>query len=153
MSDSAASTEPVVDMVVVQFGHSLLKGHTQKAAWSPAALGQDGLSPPIIPLGETELKRIALESAKAAFFVRSFEGKGLNPIQFHGQQSHKDALWVRAIFHDGEIVEGMLENSKELLLHSTLSIIPYDPEGNNLLMVFAKTQLAEFHVLGVRSSS
>ena len=140
------------DRVVVQFGHSILKGYTQREAWSPAALEQGSISPPIVPLGENESRTINLKTAKAAFFVHSFEGKGLNPIQFHGRQSHKDVIWARVIFRDGEMVEGMLENSKDILLHSTLSIVPYDPEGNNLLMIFAKTQLAEFHVLGLRSS-
>ena len=150
-STSTQSAGPAEDMIVVQFGRSMLKGYTRRAAWTPAALDKDGQSPPIFSLGAAQSQAIDLNQAKAAFFVRSFEGKGLSPIHFHGEQPHKEALWVRVVFNDGEVVEGMLTNSKDLLLHSNLFIVPYDPEGNNLLMIVAKAQIAEFHVLGLRT--
>ena len=148
--NTAGSAFP--DKVVVQFGQSVVKGYTHRSAWSPEALAlAGGQTPPIQPVGEQAPITVDLRSAKAAFFVRSFEGLGHNPILYHDNTPHKDALWVRVIFQDGERVEAILENSREFLLYDTMALAPFDPEGNNHLIICAKTQIREFHVLGVRS--
>ncbi len=142
------------DKIVVQFGQNTLKGYTNRAEWSSSELtAAGGRSPLIYPVDGQPPMSVDLMEAKAVFFVHVFQGPGHNPILFHDNTPHKEALWVRVIFQDGERVEAILENSREFLLHDMLSLAPFDPEGNNHLIICAKAQIREFHVLGVRSLS
>jgi hypothetical protein len=140
-------------MVVIQYGTRMLKGYTDRASWPADALdGEENLSPPICPIGQSEPERFSLRSAKAVFFVHSFAGRGEDPIQFHADLPHKDMLWVRVIFRDGEVMEGMIQNSKGFLFRETLALSPSDPEGNNWLVLVSKRELKDFHVLGLRGA-
>ncbi len=155
-SDNAGGPKNSVpsDKVVVQFGQDTLKGYTDRVAWSAAKLtASAGRSPLIYPVDEQPAISVDLLEVKAVFFVHTFDGPGHNPILFHDNTPQKEALWVRLIFQDGERVEAILENSREFLLHDVLSLAPFDPEGNNQLIICAKAQIREFHVLGVRSLS
>lgn len=140
-------------MVVIQFGDRQLKGYTDRALWLTSGTeSSELLSPPILLLGAKTAERISMRDAKAAFFVHTFEGLGHDPIHFHNHLAHAGRLWVRAVFHDGEVIEGMIENSKEFLVEESFVMVPNDPEGNNWLVFVYKQQLQAFHVLGLRSS-
>lgn len=156
VTDTASSPEnrAFTAMVVIQFGDRSLKGYTDRASWSETAFDtEDLLSPPVLLLGAERAERIALRDAKAAFFVHSFEGLGHDALRFHDHLAHADRIWVRVIFKDDEVVEGMIENSKDFLVRTTFLLVPNDPEGNNSLVFVHKQQLKAFHVLGVRSSA
>ena len=141
-------------MVVIQFGDRSLKGYTDRTAWSEAAFDKDDLmSPPVLLLGAEQAQCIPLREAKAAFFVHSFEGMGQDALRFHDHLAHADRIWVRVIFHDDEVVEGMVENSRDFLVRSSFLLVPNDPEGNNSLVFVPKQQIKAFHILGVRSSA
>jgi hypothetical protein len=140
------------DAVVVQFGQETLRGFTNRAQWSPGLLQSNDLqSPPILAENATEPTVVDMHQTKAVFFVRTFQGSGSDPILFHSNAPHKNKLWVRVRFHDGELMEGVMPNSVDLLLYDTISLVLSDPENNNLLVVFAKNQIREFHILGLRS--
>jgi len=144
--------------VVIQFGEHSLKGYTERAMWSADDAAEDSmaaekLSPPVLLLGAETPERISMRDAKAAFFVHSFDGMGQDAIRFHDDLAHADRLWVRVVFQDGEVVEGMVENSRDFLVQEDFMLVPNDPEGNNWLVFVCKRQLQAFHVLGVRSSA
>lgn len=140
-------------MVVLQFGGRTLKGYSSRAEWpSEADLGSFKVTPPILLLDSGRLERIPLDGLKAIFFVKSFEGKWHDDLRFHDHLAPSDCLWVRATFHDGEVIEGLIMNNSQHVLHPGFYLYPVDPEGNNLLMYVLKGKLREFQVLGLRAA-
>ena len=140
-------------MVVMQFGGRTLKGYSNRAEW-PAEKDLDSLklTPPILLLDSGRLEQIPLEGLKAIFFVKSFEGKWHDDLRFHDHLAPSDCLWVRASFHDGEVIEGLVMNNSQHVLQSGFYLYPIDPEGNNLLIYVLKGKLRDFQVLGLRTS-
>ena len=139
------------DMVVIQFGDRTVKGFSDKTLWSTE--WQDGpaaMTPPIRLLDSNTTAEIPLDGVKAVFFVKSFEGKSHQDLSFHDHLQPMECLWVRVGFHDGEVVEGIVCNGFEFVLHDGFFMSPIDPEGNNLLVYVFKRQLKNFEVLGMR---
>jgi hypothetical protein len=140
-----------LDMLVVQFGGRTLKGYADRSLW-PAEedLGNLVITPPILPLGSDTPEQIPLEGVKAIFFVKSFEGKWHDDLRFHDHLPAPDCLWVRATFHDGEVIEGLINNNCHYVVHAGFYMFPIDPEGNNWLMYILKNKLKDFQILGLR---
>ena len=138
-------------MVVVQFGGHTLKGYSSLAEW-PAHedLATFTHTPPIRLLDSHIVQRIPLDGVKAIFFVKSFEGRWHEDLRFHDHLPPQDCLWVRAVFQDGEVVEGLITNDSNHVLQSGFYMLPIDPEGNNLLIYVLKRKLQNFQVLGLR---
>jgi hypothetical protein len=148
-ANNAAADE--MDMLVVQFGGRTLKGYADRNLW-PAEedLGNLVVTPPIRPIGSDTSEQIPLDGVKAIFFVKSFEGKWHDDLRFHDHLPAPDCLWVRATFHDGEVIEGLINNNCHHVVHAGFYMFPIDPEGNNWLMYILKNKLKDFQILGLR---
>jgi hypothetical protein len=98
------------------------------------------------------LVTVSLESLKALFFVKSFEGnKDYREIKFFDKSPPIEGLWVRAKFYDGEALEGVVRNSLDYLTQPGFFLKPPDAQANNEVMYVVKSSLIDFRVLGVRT--
>jgi hypothetical protein len=104
----------------------------------------------LIDTGEEE--EIPTQDAKAVFFVKTFDGDlRHNALHFHSNAPIIPGLWVRVQFHDGEMIEGIISNTRDFVLEPGFFLIPTDPNGNNRLAYVNKSGLKDFHVLGMRN--
>ena len=87
---------------------------------------------------------------KAVYFVREFDGEPMS-----GQKSvftarpKKEGLWVRLLFRDGEVFEGILANNLLLLPDQGMTITPPDPNAGVQRVFVPREALSEVTVLGV----
>ena len=142
------------DKVVVQFGDRAVRGYVDKEEWPiEKELGADAFIMPI-RAEETEAgKEISLVGAKSVFFVKTFTGKPHEDLRFHDDVPLIDCLWVRVVFHDGEVIEGLVRNSCHFVSRPGFFMIPTDPEGNNWLIYVIKDSLKDLRILGLRPAS
>lgn len=140
--------------VVIQLPDGPLKGFVteedltmyQASAFEPGEIKLVG--------AETgELQTVSIDGAKGIFFVKDFEGKADQPdIRFHDDARPAGYLWVRMKFIDGEVLEGMIDNSSEFILSRGVWVTPTDPTSNNWLIYALKRHLKEFEILGMRQT-
>jgi hypothetical protein len=142
------------DKVIVQFGDHAVRGYVDKEEWPPEKdLGADPFTMPI-RTEETEAgKEISLIGAKSVFFVKTFTGKQHEDLRFHDDVPPVDCLWVRVVFRDGEVIEGLVRNSCYFVSRPGFFMIPTDPEGNNWLIYVIKDSLKDLRILGLRPVS
>ncbi len=90
---------------------------------------------------------------KAVCFVRDFDGAAHDPEQrlFHARPK-MDGLWVRMLFRDGDLMDGLLPNSLLEMDSSGFTVVPPNPSSNNQRVFVPKGALREFHVLAVIGS-
>lgn len=93
-----------------------------------------------------------LDQLKGIFFVRDYQGNKeyLENKSFSGDPERK-GLRVRIRFEDNESMEGVVENSVEILQATGFFFWPADPKANNELIFVVKSSLIGFRVLGVKS--
>jgi len=117
---------------------------------------------PMYPLDSIRLKLLDSETvedvstkdAKAVFFVKTFDGDLRHrALHFHEHAPIVAGLWVRVYFYDGEMIEGLISNTRDFVLESAFFLRPTDPNGNNRLVYVLKAGLKDFHVLGMRNFS
>jgi hypothetical protein len=117
---------------------------------------------PVYPLDSIRLKLLDSEAvedvptkdAKAVFFVKTFDGDLRHrALHFHEHAPIVPGLWVRVYFYDGEMIEGIISNTRDFVLESGFFLRPTDPNGNNKLVYVLKGGLKDFHVLGMRYPS
>ena len=107
----------------------------------------------IRPTLSSDIETISTEKAKAVFFVRTFDGDTSHrALHFHEHAPIIPGLWVRITFHDGEVIEGIINNAGDHVLDRGFFMKPTDPNGNNQLIYVLKDRLQDFHVLGMRNS-
>ena len=117
---------------------------------------------PMYPLDSIRLKLLDSETvedvstkdAKAVFFVKTFDGDLRHrALHFHEHAPIVTGLWVRVYFYDGEMIEGIISNTRDFVLETGFFLRPTDPNGNNRLVYVLKAGLKDFHVLGMRNFS
>ena len=92
-----------------------------------------------------------LEQLKGIFFVRNYEGdKEYLESKVLTSDPERKGLRVRIRFEDNESMEGVVENSVELLQAAGFFFWPADPKANNELIFVVKSSLLGFSVLGVK---
>jgi hypothetical protein len=92
-----------------------------------------------------------LEQLKGVFFVRDYEGdKEYLENKILTSDPERKGLRVRIRFEDNESMEGVVENSVELLQAAGFFFWPADPKANNELIFVVKSALLGFSVLGVK---
>ncbi|HWR16230.1 MAG TPA: hypothetical protein VN577_15485 [Terriglobales bacterium] len=138
-------------------GH-LVKGYTEL----PWALDQVG-NPAIVdfkaptqlsihPVTAARAVVVSLDSLKAIFFVKNFDG---NPsyaeTKFFNPEPQIEGLWVHVTFQDGEVTEGIVHNGLSLLNDSGFLMKPPDPQSNNQAVYVLKSAISAFRVVGVRA--
>ena len=140
-------------MVALQFGGHTVKGYATRDQWpSEENLGTPPVSAVLRPLGSEIPQEVSLEGVKAVFFVKGFDGKWHDDLRFHDHLPAQECLWVRATFHDGEVIEGLIRNNQNFVIQSGFYMLPTDPEGNNWLIYVLKNKLKDFQVLGLRAA-
>jgi hypothetical protein len=92
-----------------------------------------------------------LEQLKGIFFVRDYDGNR-DYLENKSLTTDPDrkGLRVRIRFEDNESLEGVVENSLELLQAVGFFFWPADPKANNELIFVVKSSLLGFRVLGVK---
>ncbi len=97
-------------------------------------------------------QEIDLRTAKAVFFVKSFEGdKKKHAVRFYANGPSVHGIWVEVRFHDGEVVEGVIHNSLHHLVEDGFLLSPSDPDSNNEVIYVLKSSIQNYRVLGVRT--
>jgi len=108
-----------------------------------------------IPLRSTDSNKtefVTLDSLKALFFVKTFEGtKEYKEMKFFEKNPAIKGLWVRVKFFDNEHIEGVVRNSIQYLVEPGFFLKPPDLQSNNEILYVVKNSLADFRVLGVSS--
>ena len=95
---------------------------------------------------------VDIHKLKAVFFVRDFVGDRdyMEEKSLH-HEPDRPGLRVRLRFEDNESLEGVAENSLELLTNVGFFFWPSDAQSNNRLIYVVKSALIGFTVLGVRN--
>jgi hypothetical protein len=150
MKSEAAEDNADLDMLVIQFGERTVKGYAERSQWED--LNTRDSAPVFRRVGSKTTEEIPLDGIKAIFFVKSFEGKWHDDLRFHDHLPAPECLWVRATFHDGEIIEGLIANNAIHVIHPGFYMSPIDPEGNNWLIYILKNKLKDFQILGLRAA-
>ncbi len=105
-------------------------------------------------LDSQTVEEVPTKDAKAVFFVKTFDGDLRHrALHFHEHAPIIPGLWVRVYFHDGEMIEGIISNTRDFVLEDGFFMMPTDPNGNNRLVYVLKGGLKDFHVLGMRNPS
>jgi hypothetical protein len=146
--------------VVIRYENHAIRGLVE-----PSELGsieQLLRNDPMYPLDSIRLKLldsgaiedVSTKDAKAVFFVKTFDGDLRHrALHFHEHAPTVPGLWVRVYFYDGEMIEGIISNTKDFVLETGFFLRPTDPNGNNRLVYVLKAGLKDFHVLGMRNFS
>ena len=139
------------------------ESHAVRGLAEPGELGsieQLLRNDPVYPLDSIRLKLldssavedVPTKDAKAVFFVKTFDGDLRHrALHFHEHAPIVPGLWVRVYFYDGEMIEGIISNTRDFVLESGFFLRPTDPNGNNTLVYVLKGGLKDFHVLGMRN--
>jgi hypothetical protein len=152
--------EPDTYRVIIRF-----EGRAVRGVVEPHELGsieQLLRNDPMYPLDSIRIKLldtgavedVSTKDAKAVFFVKTFDGDLRHrALHFHEHAPLVQGLWVRVYFYDGEMIEGIISNTKDFVLETGFFLRPTDPNGNNRLVYVLKAGLKDFHVLGMRNFS
>lgn len=60
-----------------------------------------------------------------------------------------EGLWIRMLFRDSDLMEGILPNNLLLIDPYGFSVVPPDPFSNNQRLFIPREALRDIHVLGV----
>lgn len=132
---------------------SVIHGYyrTPESAITPSAMPGDlPGSMTIEPEDGSPAVTLNLDDAKAVFFVRSFAGSPVQQdVRFFDSLSIHPYLWVRMTFQDGEIMEGRVSNSIDLLTENAFRLFPVDELTNNRCLFVPKGSLRSFQIIGL----
>ena len=105
----------------------------------------------LTPGGEVSI--LPYDEIKTVCFVRDFEAAGPDQgRKVFSTRPKTDGLWVRMVFRDGEIMEGILANNLLQLEPYGFTVVPPDPYANNQRIFLPRAALKEIQVLGVVGS-
>lgn len=151
--------KPALKVVAHLRGGEILKGFTDFLPNGDvdALLSEDPISLPakitLQPPKSKKLISLSIQSLKALFFVRTFEGsKDYKEIKFFHAHPPIEGLWVSVKFDDNEATEGIVHNSLHHLVEPGFFLKPPDPQSNNQVVYVVKESLREFRVLSVRET-
>jgi hypothetical protein len=142
--------------VVVRCGARVIKGYLESPHWNSADEALQ-LSPEhagvvfrIRHLESDVIEEVPVNEIKAVFFVSDLNGEpDHNNLRFHALEPIISGIWVQVQFRDGEVIEGIVENSIRFLTEPGFFLRPTDPGGNNKLVYVMKNWLTDHHVLGL----
>lgn len=97
-----------------------------------------------------QLIRLRLEDVKGVYFVRSHDlDASLLERRTFSTRPRLEGLWVRAWFHDQEILEGVLPNELLDVSPEGFSLVPPDVSAGVQRVFVPRSALAQVRVLGV----
>jgi len=96
---------------------------------------------------------LPFSEVKSVCFVRDFDVSGQEPeLKLFHARPKMEGLWVRMLFRDGELMDGLLPNKLLELDSLGFTVVPPNPNSNNQKIFVPRTALQEFHVLAVIGS-
>jgi hypothetical protein len=96
---------------------------------------------------------IPYEEIKTVSFVKDFDAVAQEPERkIFNNRPKTDGLWVRMVFRDDEVLEGVLANNLLLLEPQGFTVVPPDAYANNQRIFLPRAALKEVQVLGVVGS-
>ena len=132
-------------IVLRRLDHGLTKGFVDPTSY----LGPNGIR---MLDREGRTLTIPFHEIKGVFFVRDFDGNPRRSERKLFQSRPRLAgLWVRMVFKDKEVLEGLLPNNLVELSPDGFLVTPADVYSNNLRVFVPRTALSEMGVLGVIS--
>lgn len=160
MNEATASPResnlPLSEPVVIRCGARLVKGYLESPHWNSADRAVQISSERVCDvfrirhLESNVVEEFPADEIKAVFFVSNLNGESdHNSLRFHALEPILPGIWVQVQFLDGEVIEGIVENSMRFLTEPGFFLRPTDPGGNNKLIYVMKSWLAEHHVLGL----
>jgi len=93
---------------------------------------------------------LAYREVKCVSFVRDFPNAASPEDRkvFHTRPK-MEGLWVRMLFKDGDLMEGILPNNLLQIDPYGYAFVPPDPFSNNQRIFVPREALRDIHVLGV----
>jgi len=133
-------------VVVRRLDHGLMKGFVDSTSY----LGPNGIR---MLDREGRTLTIPLHEIKGVFFVKDFDGNAQRSERKLFQSRPRLAgLWVRVLFKDKEVLEGLLPSNLMELSPEGFLVTPADLYSNNLRIFVPRTALSEVTVLGLISN-
>jgi hypothetical protein len=100
---------------------------------------------------EGSLVLVPYEEVKSVCFVKDFEAEPEARRVFLTRPK-LEGLWVRMLFRDGEVLDGILPNDLLSAGVSGFTVTPPEPDGNNQRVFVPRQALKSIQVLGVVGS-
>ncbi|MFN7922319.1 MAG: hypothetical protein U0Q16_19610 [Bryobacteraceae bacterium] len=133
-------------MVIYRFDREAVEGFVNPGDWL-GAVAAELLSP------AGALTRVPYEEIKVVCFVRDFERNGWQrERRLFSSRPKTEGLWVRAIFRDDDVVEGVVPNDLLQFEPQGFLLAPPDASSNNQRLFLPKVALKDFKVMGVVGS-
>lgn len=156
MASPTEGLPPASAPVVIRCGDRTVKGRLESPCWNADENIVPG--PPVDASGVFRVRRldadvveeIPASDVTAIFFVNCFHGDPKRKtVRFHAHEPALPGIWVQIKFPNGEVIEGVVENSMRFLVDPGFFLRPTDPGDNNKLIYVVKSALVDHHVLGV----
>jgi hypothetical protein len=97
------------------------------------------------------LALLPYEEVKSVSFVKDFAGDD-EPSRIFMTRPKLEGLWVRMVFRDGEMLDGILPNNLLSWDISGFTVTPPEPDSNNQRVFVPRAALKSIQVLGVVGS-
>ena len=91
------------------------------------------------------------EEVKSVCFVKDFEAES-EPRKIFMTRPKLEGLWVRMLFRDGEVLDGILPNNLLAWEIAGYTVTPPEPDANNQRVFVPRSALKSIQVLGVVGS-
>jgi uncharacterized protein DUF6982 len=133
--------------IVERFEKEALAGYINPISFlQPAGIEMLSAQGNIVTVPYAEIKTVS--------FVRDFQADdpsepGRKVFQTRPKM---DGLWVRLVFREGDVLEGVLPNNLLQLEHYGFTVIPPDSYGNRQRVFVPRAALKSVEVLGVVGS-
>ena len=91
---------------------------------------------------------------KTVCFVRDFQqGEPRKDLRLFVSRPKTEGLWLRMVFRDGEVMDGVLANNLLQLEPSGFTVVPPDPGYRKQRLFVPRAALSQIQVLGVVGSA
>lgn len=131
--------------VIHRFERADLEGYVSPLSYLQAA-GVELLS------AEGQIAAIPYSEIKSVAFVREFEISPEDSRKVFLTRPKMEGLWVRFVFRDGEVMEGVMPNNLLPVEQYGFTVIPPDPYSNQQRLFIPRAALRSAEVLGVVGS-
>ena len=91
------------------------------------------------------------DEVKSVCFVKDFEAAA-EPRRIFMTRPKLEGLWVRMLFRDDEIMDGILPNNLLAMDIAGFTVTPPEPDANNQRVFVPRAALKSIQVLGVVGS-
>jgi hypothetical protein len=100
---------------------------------------------------EGSLVQLPYQDIKSVCFVKDFEAEAESRRTFLTRPK-LEGLWVRMLFRDGELLDGILPNNLLAWEIAGFTVTPPEPDANNQRVFVPRSALKSIQVLGVVGS-